>query len=279
MYIGIGFLIAGLLVIGFIPLVHGRAVRLTIRHLDALNPVSMTEIQAQKDQLRAEFAMSTRRLEMKVEQLKTRNASQLAELDKKNDAISRVKFELGEKAAALLALEAKEEELAQELETTAADRATKAGALEAAERALAAAQARLAQLRADYHGSLVAEQDQKLLAERAQVEALKEQSEAYRIEAQELRDRLSSSESQIQQLTGERTTAQNLEDAVLREHINKVAADIVRLTATLEGSDSPIASILDGRRDAAVPAEAQSSEPTVTTGSPRARRRRGKRGR
>ena len=107
MYIGIGFLIAGLLVIAVLPLVHGRAVRLTMRRLDALNPVSMAEIQAQKDQLRAEFAMSTRRLEMKVEQLKTRSASQLAELDKENDAISRVKFELGEKAAALLALEAK----------------------------------------------------------------------------------------------------------------------------------------------------------------------------
>ena len=266
MYIGIGFLIAGLLVIGVLPLVHGRAVRLTMRRLDALNPVSMAEIQAQKDQLRAEFAMSTRRLEMKVEQLKTRSASQLAELDKENDAISRVKFELGEKAAALLALEAKGGELAQELETAAADRATKAGALEAAERALAAAQARLAELRADYHGSLVAAGHEQLLAERAQVEALKEQIEAYRIEAQELRDRLSSSESQVdvlrKQLAGERATPQNLEDAALREHINKVAADIVRLTATLEGADSPVASILAGGAGSAVPASGTSEGET-----------------
>ena len=114
MYIGIGFLIAGLLVIGVIPLVHGRAVRLTAKRIEALNPISMAEIQAQKDQLRAEFAMSTRRLEMTVEQLKARNTSQLSELGKKNDAISRLKFELGEKAAALLALEAKEKQLADE---------------------------------------------------------------------------------------------------------------------------------------------------------------------
>src|SRR5207302_5694906 len=130
MYIGIGFLIAGLLVIGVIPLVHGRAVRLTTRRLEALNPVSMAEIQAQEDQLRAEFAMATRRLEMSVEQLKTRSASQLAELGKKNDAISRVKFELSERAVALLALEAKEKQLADELEAVAADRAAKADALE-----------------------------------------------------------------------------------------------------------------------------------------------------
>ena len=106
MYIGIGFLIAGLLVIGVIPLVHGRAVRLTTRRLEALNPVSMGEIHAQKDQLRAEFAMSTRRLEMSIERLKARSASQLAELGKKDDAISRLKFQVGEKAVALLALEA-----------------------------------------------------------------------------------------------------------------------------------------------------------------------------
>ena len=36
MYIGIGFLVAGLLVIGVIPLVHARAVRLTLRRLEAL---------------------------------------------------------------------------------------------------------------------------------------------------------------------------------------------------------------------------------------------------
>ena len=66
--------------IGVIPLVHGGAVRLTTRRLQALNPVSMGEIHAQKDQLRAEFAMSKRRLEMSIERLKARSASQLAEV-------------------------------------------------------------------------------------------------------------------------------------------------------------------------------------------------------
>src|SRR6516164_5961360 len=97
MYIGIGFLIAGLFVIGVIPLVHARAERLTIRRMEALNPLSMAEIQADKDQLRAEFAMSTRRLEMSVEQLKGKTTTQLTELGKRSDAIGRLKLELGEK--------------------------------------------------------------------------------------------------------------------------------------------------------------------------------------
>src|SRR6516225_5547715 len=110
MFIGIGFLIAGLLVIGVIPLVHARAVRLTMRRLEALTPLSLAEIQADKDQLRAEFAMSTRRLEMSVDQLKTKTTSQLAEIGKKSEAIGRLKLELGEKTAALFALEAKEKQ-------------------------------------------------------------------------------------------------------------------------------------------------------------------------
>src|SRR5438477_12530149 len=104
MFVGIGFLVAGLLVIGVIPLVHARAVRLTMKRLEAVTPMSMAEIQADKDQLRAEFAMSTRRLEMSVEQMKAKTTSQLAEIGRKGEAIGRLKLELSEKIAAVFAL-------------------------------------------------------------------------------------------------------------------------------------------------------------------------------
>src|SRR5256714_15254413 len=108
MYFGIGFLCASLFGIVLIPLVHNRAVRLTMRRLEAATPLSMAEIQADKDQLRAEFAMSTRRLEMSVDQLKTKTTGQLAELGKKTDTINRLKIDLGEKTAASFALEARD---------------------------------------------------------------------------------------------------------------------------------------------------------------------------
>src|SRR5215203_4492329 len=116
MFVGIGFLVAGLLVIGVIPLVHARAVRLTQRRLEAVTPMSMGEIRADKDQLRAEFAMSTRRLELSVEQMKSKTTSQLAELGKKTDAINRMKVELGEKIAAIFPLEAREKALKDQLQ-------------------------------------------------------------------------------------------------------------------------------------------------------------------
>src|SRR5260370_6495383 len=102
MFIGIGFLVAGLLVIGAIPMVHARAVRLTQRRLEAMTPMSMAEIHADKDQLRAEFAMSTRRLEMSVDQMTPKTTTQRAKIGKKSEAVGRLKLELGEKAAALL---------------------------------------------------------------------------------------------------------------------------------------------------------------------------------
>ena len=94
MYFAIGFCVAGLSVLMVVPLVHGRAVRLTTRQLEGAIP-SMAEILADKDLQRAEFAMSTRRLEVSLEQLKTKAACQLAELGRKGDAINRLKIELG----------------------------------------------------------------------------------------------------------------------------------------------------------------------------------------
>ena len=93
MYFGIGFLFATLIGVAVVPLIHSRAVRLTHRRLKDSIPQSMAEIQADKDLLRAEFAMSTRGLEMSVERLKNKDVNQLAELSRKGDAINRLMIE------------------------------------------------------------------------------------------------------------------------------------------------------------------------------------------
>jgi chromosome segregation ATPase len=192
MYGAIGFLIAGLLVIGFIPLVHARAERLTTRRLEALTPLSMAEIQAEKDQLRAEFAMSTRRLEMSVEQLKAKTTNQLTEIGRKSDAIGRLKLDLGEKTASLFALEAKEKQLSSELHAAQAELSTKERTLAEAERALATARAELSQVSVDQRENAATAETRRveLLALRAQAEALKGQIESYDKETQELEARL-----------------------------------------------------------------------------------------
>jgi hypothetical protein len=111
MYFGIGFLVSALLGLLFIPAVHNRAVRLTMKRLEASTPMSITEIRADKDQLRAEFAMSSRRLEMRIERLKAQTTTQLADLGKKTDIINQLKKELAEKNVTNVALEARDRTL------------------------------------------------------------------------------------------------------------------------------------------------------------------------
>ena len=172
MYFGIGFLVASLIGVVFIPLVHGRAVRLTMRRIEAATPLSMAEIQADKDQLRAT-----------------------------------------------------EEEFSQRL-----------NALREAERKLSDKEAELAKLSADLDERSVNAESQRIemVALHTQIEALK--------------NRVSDSERELS-VTMKRDTetswaAERVENALLRERINEIAAEIARLTATLEGPNSPIDQML-----------------------------------
>jgi chromosome segregation ATPase len=175
MYLAIGFLVSMLLGLMIVPLVHNRAVRLTTRRMEAATPLSMAEIQADKDQLRAEFAMSARRLEMNVDQLKHKTTSQLAELGKKSDAINRMKLELGEKNATIFSLEAREKAMKEQLRATEEEFAARTDALRQAENALNDKQNELAKINAELSDrSMMAESRQvELVAVRTQIDALK----------------------------------------------------------------------------------------------------------
>ena len=175
MYLAIGFLLSMLCGLMIVPLVHNRAVRLTTRRLEAATPLSMAEIQADKDQLRAEFAMSARRLEMSVEQLKSRTTSQLADLGKKTDMINRMKIELGEKNATIFSLEAREKAVKEQLRATEEEFAARTESLRLAEQALTDKQNELTRLNAELNDrSMVADSRQvELVTVRTQIEELR----------------------------------------------------------------------------------------------------------
>jgi chromosome segregation ATPase len=144
MHFGIGFLAAALLGLLFLPAVHNRAVRLTIKRLEGSVPVSIAEIHADKDQLRAEFAVSTRRLEIKIEKLKVQTTAQLAELGKKTDAVNQLKKILAEKNAMNVTLEARTKPIRDQLRATEQELQRKSNALVEADRQLAENQSELA---------------------------------------------------------------------------------------------------------------------------------------
>ncbi|MBS0534310.1 MAG: hypothetical protein JSR72_09660 [Proteobacteria bacterium] len=216
MYFGIGFLVAALVGLVVIPLVHGRAVRLTMRRLEAATPLSMAEIQADKDQLRAEFAMSTRRLEVAVEGLRAKSTSQLAELGKKGDAINRLKIELGEKTATIFALEARDKALRDQLRITEEEFAVKTSAMLDAQRALTEKETELAKLVAALDEQSSANEAQKvdLVSLKTQVEALKTRLDDASNELRTVEDRRDAERVELkaatQELSEERGKVENL---------------------------------------------------------------------
>jgi chromosome segregation ATPase len=225
MYLAIGFLVSMLFGLMIVPLVHNRAVRLTTKRMEAATPLSMAEIQADKDQLRAEFAMSARRLEMSVDQLKNKTTSQLAELGKKSDAINRMKIELGEKNATIFSLEAREKAVKEQLRATEEEFAAKTEMLRSAELALSEKQSDLAKINSELS-------DRSMVAESRQVELV-----TVRTQIEELKNRVGDAEKEFAttqaRLAQERTESENatreLGDARSRvENLSQRVTDLDR---------------------------------------------------
>jgi chromosome segregation ATPase len=124
MYFVLGLLSAGLLALMIMPAVWRRAVRLTKKRIEAATPMTMAEFRADKDQLRAEFALATRRLEMNVEALRRRLSDQVRDINRKKSEMGGMKSERDSHLAIVRELEEREGELRRrvlELEKESAD--------------------------------------------------------------------------------------------------------------------------------------------------------------
>src|SRR5262249_56413614 len=75
MYFAIGFLVAALLSLPLYGVTHRRSERLTRERLNTLLPMSVKELESEKDLLRAEHAVSAQRLEGALGELKAKTVS------------------------------------------------------------------------------------------------------------------------------------------------------------------------------------------------------------
>ncbi|TGQ71315.1 MAG: hypothetical protein E5V49_07715 [Mesorhizobium sp.] len=113
LFFALGFLCAGFLALMVAPAVWRRAVALTRRRIEASIPLTQAEIQADKDRIRAEYAMTTRRLEMNVKALREKSTEQLVEISRGREALKGLAVERTDKNQALSELGAKNEVLRQ----------------------------------------------------------------------------------------------------------------------------------------------------------------------
>jgi chromosome segregation ATPase len=248
LFVGIGILLALSLVFGARWFARSRLGRRTMKHLETVAPKLMADIEADMGQLHAQIAVATRRLETSVEQMKSKTTSQLSEIAKSSETIARLKAEHAERTVALEAIEAKERAAAEQLRTTEAHLAVKTTALEELDRKLAQEKAELKDLMAfiDARDKL-AEADSRhgtameaLRAEKAQVE---EQLAQSREHSAALQQEIATLKKQVESTWA----SERMANALLRERINDVAGEVVRVAHALEGLGSPIDTMLAGK--------------------------------
>jgi hypothetical protein len=229
MYVAIGFLVAGLLSLPLFGVTHRRAARLTRQRLDDQLPMSVKELEADKDLLRAEHAMSAQRLEASVHDLKTRTSAQQIEIGRQGRMVTTLKTELGDKAKTIAALEAREDALRQQLRAIEQEHALKSLNLDGARRTLMDKEAGLARLMADLGTrTVIAEQQNLELARaRANVEALKLETQDQHREVEMLNARLAWQRDEVatasQQAANERGKVENLGRRVADLEIELIA--------------------------------------------------------
>jgi hypothetical protein len=90
----LGFLLGCLLALILAPPLWNRAVKLTTRRLEATMPMTLNDIQADKDQLRAEFAIELRKVEVALDKAREKAARELIEANKRRGEIAMLNTDL-----------------------------------------------------------------------------------------------------------------------------------------------------------------------------------------
>jgi chromosome segregation ATPase len=213
LFFALGFLTAGFIALLVAPAFWRRAVNLTRKRVEAAMPMTLDEIQADKDRMRAEFAMSARRLEMSVQALREKNAAQTVEIGRGHEEIKALNSVISEKNREITALEAAGEALRTELQQQSNDMQRMSARLAEADNVLKQRAAEIEKLGRLY-------EDASFSSSSRQIELVARESELEQLdsEAVQLRSKAEKAEKLFQEREREAAT---LRDA-LRAEARKV---------------------------------------------------------
>jgi chromosome segregation ATPase len=207
MYFVLGLLAAGLIALALTPAVWRRAHRLARARVESSLPMSLGEVQAEKDQLRASYAMSARRLELQLAEMKETARAHTVASSRYKGEIAALTSAGGEKDAAIAALEA--------------------------QLAATAAEVKLADERTGAARSTIAARDATIVEHSRRIATLETQLEQVNLLIEEQR----------LELVARDTTIGNLEDQLAAARVSEAAVAAARdeVTAALAASQAALA--------------------------------------
>lgn len=208
MYFVLGLLAAGLIALALTPAVWRRAHRLARARVESSLPMSLGEVQAEKDQLRASYAMSARRLELQLAEMKETARAHTVSSSRYKGEIAALTAAVTEKDAAIAALEA--------------------------QLAATAAEVKLADERTGAARGTVAARDAAIVEHSRRIATLETQLEQVNLLIEEQRLELVARDTTIGNLEDQLAAARVSEAAVAAER-DEVAAALAAAQAALAG--------------------------------------------
>jgi chromosome segregation ATPase len=133
MIFALGFLAASLCGILLLPALNARAARLERRRAEARLPLSPAEIAAERDFLRAQFAVQQRRLERRVETVEAKRQADMAAIGAGTMRVAALARDVAARDAEIAQAQAKTRELETELAVAREDGTASLATLQALE--------------------------------------------------------------------------------------------------------------------------------------------------
>ena len=260
MLLALGFLLASLLGLLLASAFWSRAVRLTTARLKQSMPVSEPEIRADKDKLKAEYAVRVHKLAAQLEQAKLERARHLIEINRRDASISALETDV-----VAIRGELEENQNARRvLEQTVADRLPRVEArLAEAKRLLFQRDREIAELTQNPQRAM-SDGTSAATGQSLELDALKEKIRDQAETIETLRRQIGLSASARDGRTAT-SPADALADDPLTFRIEDQAAEIARLRAALEAFEKPgkAGRLLGGANKQALKSRAEAAEAQV----------------
>jgi chromosome segregation ATPase len=227
LYFGLGVLSTALIMLIVAPIVWRRAVVLTRRRIESSVPLTVDEILVHKDRLRAEHAMTVRRLELSVKQLRRKVATQLAEIGNSGAQMRALGAEKDDLTKRIAALETELGDGAEEVKSAREDMARLAEQLRSAEATIEERGSQLDELGLEIQAiSLTSSNRQVDLAAReADIDRLQAEISAMREQRKELERELRDAKTEAR-AANEVLHAETRKTGEMGKRIDKLMADL-----------------------------------------------------